>query len=384
MNQQQLNNLLVSQLITSLQQTQAAKPEPVQETSTAKEIIEQEGLQHPKDSLSFLKYYKAHVEKVQQHQQSLKRVSNTFVFIGAFAFAAAIYCFMNMKPQAATQHRLKQANDASVDGSVDISQMANMVSMMIWGLVLTKARAGLEAVESNDTSKVGGLLSRAVSLIVLIGAAAIFKLVSTVSQAPEAIAVRATPVLKQSHVQEYPESYYDETSSHYLGGAHNVALEQLKAGNIPQKYSTENGLPQAWTRGVEVVGGNHNIALQQLKAESMRRVQQQQGNSYMKLLGSIYKAQSSQKLTQEQFEQNVTRVGEFVAFIACGALCIAFYVSFRTYHASLQKLDKLTELFNNPKARVASGEQGQRIMKKLQQTKTPKVQEKADSASELN
>lgn len=133
-----------------------------------------------------------------------------------------------------------------------------------------------------------------------------------------------------------------------------------------------------------MVGGNHNIALQQLKAESMRRVQQQQGNSYMKLLGSIYKAQSSQKLTQEQFEQNVTRVGEFVAFIACGALCIAFYVSFRTYHASLQKLDKLTELFNNPKARVASGEQGQRIMKKLQQTKTPKVQEKADSASELN
>lgn len=170
-----------------------------------------------------------------------------------------------------------------------------MVSMMIWGLVLTKARAGLEAVESNDASKVGGLLSRAVSLIVLIGAAAIFKLVATVSQAPEAIAVRANPILKQAHTQEYPESYYDETSSHYLGGAHNVALEKLKSGKIPQKNtkSSEDGLPEEWTRNVEVVGGNHNIALQQIKAESKRRVAQQQDNSYMKLLGSIYKAQKS-------------------------------------------------------------------------------------------
>lgn len=145
-------------------------------------------------------------------------------------------------------------------------------------------------------------------------------------------------------------------------------------------------MPPAWRRGVEVrnQGGNHNVALEQLKNESLRRTQLKQGNPYMKLLGSIYKSQMKQTLTQEQFEQNVTRVGGFVAFIFCGGLCIAFYVSFKTYHASLQKLDKLTELFNNPKARVASGEQGQRIMKKLQQTKTPKVQEKSDSASELN
>jgi len=47
-------------------------------------------------------------------------------------------------------------------------------------------------------------------------------------------------------------------------------------------------------------------------------------------------------------------------------------------------LDKLTDLFNNPKARVASGDQGKRIMKKLQQAKAPKVQEKSDSVAELN
>jgi hypothetical protein len=105
---------------------------------------------------------------------------------------------MFFKPKAAS-HRLRQSStDASfmaADGSIDIAQMANMISMMIWGLVLTKARAGLEAVESKDTSKVSGLLSRAVSLIALIAAAAIFKLVATMSQAPTGATVVHTPKL---------------------------------------------------------------------------------------------------------------------------------------------------------------------------------------------
>lgn len=74
------------------------------------------------------------------------------------------------------------------------------------------------------------------------------------------------------------------------------------------------------------------------------------------MLGSIYRAQKSQKLTSAQFEENLHRVGGFVAFVVCGGLCIAFFVTFKTYHLSLSKLEKLTELFNNPHARVASGE----------------------------
>ena len=54
-------------------------------------------------------------------------------------------------------------------------------------------------------------------------------------------------------------------------------------------------------------------------------------------------------------------LGFFVTFV----LCIAFYINFSSYHASLEKLDKLTTLFHNPNARVASGEQGKRILKKI-------------------
>lgn len=44
-------------------------------------------------------------------------------------------------------------------------------------------------------------------------------------------------MLQQSAPEIYPESYYDESSPHYLGGNHNVALQQLKDGNIPRKYA---------------------------------------------------------------------------------------------------------------------------------------------------
>lgn len=94
------------------------------------------------------------------------------------------------------------------------------------------------------------------------------------------------------------------------------------------------------------------------------------------MLGDIYKAKRDHPITKAQREQNMTKIIEFAAFVFCGGLCIAFFVSFKTYHASLQKLDKLTDLFNNPKARVANGDQGKRIMKKLQQSRAPKTPKK--------
>ena len=65
----------------------------------------------------------------------------------------------------------------------------------------------------------------------------------------------------------------------------------------------------------------------------------------------------------------------FIGFIVTMVLTIVYYVQFRNYHASLEKLDKLTTLFHNPNARVASGEQGKRILKKLGVTTEKEVKE---------
>lgn len=122
------------------------------------------------------------------HQANLKKVSNIFIIVGAFAFSFALYSWMNLAPKKTATPRLKQSNSSdstgmfmATDGSVDIASAANVASMFIWGLVLAKAKNGLEAAESKDSSKVGGILSKATSLIMLVVVSAVCKLIATMS-----------------------------------------------------------------------------------------------------------------------------------------------------------------------------------------------------------
>jgi len=55
----------------------------------------------------------------------------------------------------------------------------------------------------------------------------------------------------------------------------------------------------------------------------------------------------------------------FVSFMMLGVLSVAYIVSFKNYHASLEKLQHLSDMFKNPNARVASGKKGKALMKKL-------------------
>jgi hypothetical protein len=41
---------------------------------------------------------------------------------------------------------------------------------------------------------------------------------------------------------------------------------------------------------------------------------------------------------------------------------MAYFVTFKTYHSALAKMDSLKELLSNPNARVATREQGAQIM----------------------
>ena len=47
---------------------------------------------------------------------------------------------------------------------------------------------------------------------------------------------------------------------------------------------------------------------------------------------------------------------------------MAYFVTFKTYHSSLDKLDTLKELLANPNARVATREQGTKIMEAVNLT----------------
>jgi len=96
----------------------------------------------------------------------------------------------------------------------------------------------------------------------------------------------------------------------------------------------------------------------------------------MGLLGAIYR---DNKLSPAAKAKNYKETGSFVAFMALGALSIAYFVTFKTYHASLMKNENLTALFKNPNARVAAGKKGKKLMKKLQ--KVDKKEEKKEKKS---
>ena len=61
----------------------------------------------------------------------------------------------------------------------EMSGMFSGISVFIWGLVLAKARSGMEAASSKDSGSVGGLLKKAAGLIFMIAIASVFQLLST-------------------------------------------------------------------------------------------------------------------------------------------------------------------------------------------------------------
>lgn len=82
-------------------------------------------------------------------------------------------------------------------------------------------------------------------------------------------------------------------------------------------------------------------------------------------------------------EQNIQSTCAFMLFLLTSALSMAYFVTFKTYHTALAKLDSLKDLLSNPNARVATKEQGARIMdmvNKHQETMNA-VQESNDTNS---
>ena len=67
-------------------------------------------------------------------------------------------------------------------------------------------------------------------------------------------------------------------------------------------------------------------------------------------------------------QDSFNSVGAFLLCIFTCGISLSYYVSFKTYHASLKKMDALKELLTNPNARVAAGETGKSILARLHES----------------
>jgi len=92
------------------------------------------------------------------------------------------------------------------------------------------------------------------------------------------------------------------------------------------------------------------------------------------------------QLQSLQSQQQFKEVSAYLLFVLTTGLSIGFYVNFKTYHASLAKMESLKKLLENPNARVAHGDTGKSILKRLRadekKTEVPKEIAKSTKANE--
>ena len=139
------------------------------------------------------------------------------------------------------------------------------MSLAIWGLVVSKAKSGLDAATKTDEQSVGAIVKKVGIFTALIALASVCQLMgnaNTPSPVEAATQVSSSSHKLQASRESHPASYYDKSSPHYMGGAHNVHL--MNAGN--KKAHTASYYDQSSSH---YMGGAHNVLLSIAK-ESMK------------------------------------------------------------------------------------------------------------------
>merc|ERR1719242_2395648 len=338
-----------------------------------KKIVEDENLDRPKDSVEFLQYVKKHQKKVDTHRRRVHTMSKGLMVLGFAGMAFMAYNWWTRpvhhheKHYSGKNHRLGASAEVEDDGT---GMIFKSMSLAIWGLIVSKAKSGLEAASQSDEKSVGATVKKIGAFCGLIVAASLFQLMAqqNTSNPVEAVsaATKATSSkkLQASNESGHLPSYYDKSSSHYMGGAHNQFLNAMK-----QHKETGKPLKQA-SRSYENHG--HNILVQAAQEtmkqpavpteqsrqfKQKRAAQQAQVNS-QSMFSAFLNSASTRQVSDKQYQKNLQNTGAFVAFIATLAVCISYFVTVKTYHAQVKKMDQLKALLKNPNARVASGKKG--------------------------
>mmetsp|Transcript_20161 Transcript_20161/g.24879 ORF Transcript_20161/g.24879 Transcript_20161/m.24879 type:complete len:152 (-) Transcript_20161:1306-1761(-) len=124
-----------------------------------KRIVEEENLDQPKNSVEFLEYVQKHQKKTHHHKRRLHKCSRVLMFVGVAMLASLVVRHMlhtrNMqrierrqyedsreRQYSGRHHRLGAS--ATVEDTNAYGQTFNMISVAVWGLVVAKAKAGVE------------------------------------------------------------------------------------------------------------------------------------------------------------------------------------------------------------------------------------------------
>jgi len=131
-----------------------------------KRIVEEEGLDQPKNSVEFLEYVKGHQEKTRHHKRRLHKCSRILLVVGVVMLA---YMGLRHWVHKRNMHRIERKQyheedheerygsrhhrlgaSATAQDTTAYGQTFSAISVAVWGLVVAKAKAGVEAASKDD------------------------------------------------------------------------------------------------------------------------------------------------------------------------------------------------------------------------------------------
>lgn len=188
-----------------------------------------------------------------------------------------IFCLMSymtaakapVKASPQPKHKLGAgiSDFANDDGSMDMQSTAKGLSVMLWGLVVAKAQQGFKATTDKDSATVKSRISNVTKIFGLIIAATLCQMFATnqffAAQTDSKVETKKT--LKSSVRPTHSKSFYDSDSSHYMGGAHNVALQALAEGKGVKAHKAVS------KKNVKSLSGS-NAAIADLMGKSTKKV----------------------------------------------------------------------------------------------------------------
>jgi hypothetical protein len=210
-----------------------------------KRVVEEEGLDHPKDSVEFLEYVKNHDKKTRHHRHRLHKCSKILMVVGAVMLGYMVVRHMVHKRNMHRIENHQQENEysgrnhrlgasAQVEDDTAYGKVLSTISVAMWGLVVAKAKAGVEAAQKEDAQSIGASLKKIGMFCSLVAGASLLQMMGAANTTNPVEAVKSATRHAKLQSEHHPASYYDENSSHYQGGAHNVFMNAVKLGNIEE------------------------------------------------------------------------------------------------------------------------------------------------------
>ncbi|CDW79411.1 UNKNOWN [Stylonychia lemnae] len=316
-----------------------------------KEFVE--SLDKPINSLPFLEKYHQSARNVERLAQTVKNASYGVGMLGGVCFVLAGFCLlgnsaihnsqMTQNSSANAAHPKLQSGmlDSGIQseiidsetGEFNVKALSGTFSMIIWGMIMAKAKSGYTAAISKDHTQVQSQYKNVLTLFALI-AVATFAQWKFEGQSQKNI--QSTQPATQSKGRNL------EASNPIVAVTDEVEI-------VDYKTLYENA-QQLWRNSISKDQKKSSIVLESSNVET---------------------ATQDHKVKSQIIIQGAKGAVKWIGSIIFFAICFAYGMILRQYHLAVQKHQQMTELFYNPNVRVASGENASKVLDSIK----PKVEE---------